>query len=178
MQELPGQTGGQGQQMQVAQIYNALVYDANKTLLWEKSWSVQEYGFELYKKSADLGDLVANYWVGVLYHRGQGVEKDVKTAIKYLEAARDKGNCQADYELFDIYAREESFEDYPKAYGYFLDAIENGFTSFQELQDFFKKNIKELTPVFLKRKHSEELKLDSDEEIINLHDAMVNELMK
>ena len=32
------------------EIYNALVYDANKTLLWEKSWSVQEYGFELYKK--------------------------------------------------------------------------------------------------------------------------------
>jgi hypothetical protein len=136
-----------------------------------------ERGFELYKKSAELGDLVANYWVGVLYHRGQGVDKDVKTAIKYLETAREKGNCQADYELFDIYAREESYEDYPKAYNYFLDAIENGFTSFQELQDFFKKNIKELTPAFLKRKHSEELKLDSDEEIINLHDAMVNELM-
>ena len=32
------------------EIYNALVYDSNKTLLWEKSWSVQEYGFELYKK--------------------------------------------------------------------------------------------------------------------------------
>lgn len=76
-------------------------------------------GFELYKKSADLGDLIANYWVGVLLHRGQGVDKDVKEAIKYLEKASELGNVQADYELFDVYAREEGYEDLPKAYNYF-----------------------------------------------------------
>ena len=51
-----------------------------------------ERGFELYKKAADLGDLVACYWVGVLCHRGQGVDKDVKTGVKYLEKARSLGN--------------------------------------------------------------------------------------
>jgi TPR repeat protein len=136
-----------------------------------------ERGFELYKKSAELGDLIANYWVGVLLHRGQGVEKEVKEGIKYLEKASELGNVQADYELFDIYAREEGFEDLPKAYNYFCDAIENGFTSFQELQEFFKKNIDVLKDTFLQRKHSEELKLDSNDEIQNLHDAYTNDLM-
>lgn len=134
-------------------------------------------GFELYKKAADLGDLIAGYWVGVLYHRGQGTEKDVKTAIGYLEKSRESGNCQADYELFDIYAREEGFEDLPKAYNYFADAVENGFTSFDEFNTFFKKNIAVLKDQFIKRKNYEELKLDADEEIQNLHDAYSNELM-
>lgn len=136
-----------------------------------------ERGFELYRKAADIGDLIACYWVGVLLHRGQGVDKDIKEAVKYLEKGVELGNCQADYELFDIYAREEGWEDLPKAYNHFCDAVENGYTSFQELQDFFNKNIDTLKDVFLKRKNNEEIKLDSDEEIKNLHDAYINELM-
>lgn len=128
-------------------------------------------------KAADLGDLIANYWVGVLLHRGQGTEKDIKEALRYLEKGKDLGNVQADYELFDIYAREEGYENFPKAYNYFCDAIENGYTSFQELQDFFKKNTEVLRDEFLKRKNYEELKIDSDEEIMNLHEAYINELM-
>ncbi|CAI2368363.1 unnamed protein product [Moneuplotes crassus] len=134
-------------------------------------------GFELYKKAADLGDLIACYWVGVLLHRGQGADKDIKEAIKYLEKASELGNVQADYELFDTYAREEGYEDHPKAYNYFCDAIENSYTSFQELQDYFKKNIDVLKGEFLKRKHNEDLKIDSDEEILNLHDAYITEHM-
>ena len=134
-------------------------------------------GFELYKKSAELGDLIANYWVGVLYHRGLGVDKDLTESIRYLERAVELGNCQADYELFDIYAREEDKLNLPLAYDYFCSAVENGFTSFQELIEFFKKNVTELRDHFLKRKHSEELKLDSEEEVLNLHNAYVNEMM-
>jgi len=136
-----------------------------------------ERGYELYKESAELGDVIANYWVGVLLHRGQGVDKDVKQAIKYLENGSKLGNCQADYELFDIYAREEGSEDLPKAYNYFCDAIENGYTSFQEHQDFFNKNIDALKDTFIKRKHYEEMKLDTNEKILNLHDVYVKDLM-
>lgn len=143
----------------------------------KKDYRAVSRGFELYKKSAELGDVIANYWVGVLLHRGQGVEKDVREAIKYLEKAVELGNCQADYELFDIYAREEGFENLTLAYDHFCNAVENGYTSFQELQDFFKKNTEALKDHFLKRKHYEELKLDSDEEVQNLHDAYTNEMM-
>lgn len=45
------------------------------------------------------------------------------------------------------------------------------------MQDFFKKNIDALKDTFLQRKHNEELKIDSNEEIQNLHDAYTNELM-
>lgn len=45
------------------------------------------------------------------------------------------------------------------------------------MQDFFKKNVDTLKGEFFKRKHSEELKIDSNEEVLNLHDAYVNELM-
>lgn len=136
-----------------------------------------ERGFELYKKAADLGDLISCYWVGVLRHRGQGADKDMSESIKYLNKGVELGNVQADYELFDIYAREEGFIDLPRAYDHLCSAIENGFTSFQELQDFFKKNVSELKDHFLKRKKYEEIKVDSEEEILNLHDAYVNELM-
>jgi len=55
--------------------------------------------------------------------------------------------------------------------------MENGVTMFTECQKFFKDNIETLKSVFLRRKKIDEGR--SNEEIINIHDAYVNEhLMK
>lgn len=41
--------------------------------------------FETYVKSTELGDIVVgSYWVGVLYFKGNGVEKNLDKAIEYL----------------------------------------------------------------------------------------------
>ena len=110
----------------------------------QKSDSNVQKAFELYKKAADIGDLIAKYWVGVLYHRGSGVEKDLDKAIVYLTAASELGNSQADHELFDIYCREPEKKDMEKGYNYLLDAMENGITAFADATNIFKENLKEL----------------------------------
>lgn len=53
--------------------------------------------FETYVKSTELGDIVVgSYWVGVLYFKGNGVEKNLDKAIEYLTQSSVAGNSHAD----------------------------------------------------------------------------------
>ncbi len=53
--------------------------------------------FELYKRAADLGDVLAQYNTGVCYHLGQGVERNDKLAMHYLGLAAHGGDCDAQF---------------------------------------------------------------------------------
>lgn len=72
-----------------------------------------------------------------------------------------------------MYSTEPEFKDIPRAYLHLLDAMENGVTAFTDIQAFFKTNIDVLKGVFLERRKI--TGLDTNEEIINIHDAYVNE---
>jgi TPR repeat protein len=43
--------------------------------------------------SADQECVIGMHWIGVFYHEGFGVSKDLKKAIDFLEKAANKGNC-------------------------------------------------------------------------------------
>jgi len=43
------------------------------------------------KKQANNGDARAQYNLGIMYKKGQGVEKDYKEAVKWFELAADQG---------------------------------------------------------------------------------------
>ena len=48
--------------------------------------------FEYFKKAANLGNVEAHYHLAVLYHEGQGVEKDEGKAIQHTEEASIGGH--------------------------------------------------------------------------------------
>lgn len=50
-----------------------------------------------YMISADEGDVIGMHWVGVFYHEGYGVGKNIEKAINYLEKAAAAGNGQSLY---------------------------------------------------------------------------------
>ena len=55
--------------------------------------------FEYFTKAAELGDAVAHYNLSVMYHLGQGVEKDEKKKGYHLEKAAIGGHVSARHHL-------------------------------------------------------------------------------
>jgi len=45
-----------------------------------------------YMTSAEQGDIVGQHWLGVFYHEGFGVTKNITKAIEYLTKSADAGN--------------------------------------------------------------------------------------
>lgn len=54
--------------------------------------------------SAEQGDVVGMHWIGVFYHEGFGVAKNVKKAIDFLTRAANLGNGQSLYQLYLIHS--------------------------------------------------------------------------
>ena len=55
--------------------------------------------FEYYTKAAELGVAGAHYNLSVMYHLGQGVDKDEKKYVYHLEVAAVRGHVDARYHL-------------------------------------------------------------------------------
>jgi TPR repeat protein len=66
----------------------------------EKSKLAAKY----YMSSSESGDIIGSHWIGVFYHEGFGVTKNVKKAIEYLSKAAAAGNGQSMYQLYTIYS--------------------------------------------------------------------------
>jgi len=89
-----------------------------------------------YAMSAEQGDIVGTHWIGVFYHEGFGVSKDISKAIEHLTLSSNRGNGQSHYQLFLIHSgKEGQVDDYKnpdKAYNYLVKAIQHGVTYFDE----------------------------------------------
>lgn len=132
--------------------------------------------------SAEQGDVIGMHWIGVFYHEGFGVTKDIAKAIEYLSKAAAIGNCQSMYQLHLIKSgfdgQDDNFKDVEDSYKWLLKGITNGATFFDDAIKYFKANFEILAPGFLAQK-----KLDIDAadeskkaEILNMHDAGINEI--
>jgi len=58
-----------------------------------------EGAFEYYTKAAALGDMEAHNNIAGLYHKGEGVEKDMKKAVYHMEEAAIGGHPKARHNL-------------------------------------------------------------------------------
>ncbi len=86
-----------------------------------------DYG-NAYKLScllAEGDDLKAIRFLGWLYARGEGCEKDKNKAITFFDRAAKRGDAEALFGIATIYYEEK---DYSKAIFYLEGAKENGFT--------------------------------------------------
>ena len=56
-----------------------------------------QYGCELLKKTADVNDIAAQYYMAVCYEQGFGIDKDLKQAFKMYRKAAERGLPDAMY---------------------------------------------------------------------------------
>ena len=69
-----------------------------------------ELAFEYLTKAAELGDALAHYLLSLFYRDGQGVEKDEKKGLYYLEEAAIAGVPEARYNLAMLEGKNERYD--------------------------------------------------------------------
>lgn len=55
--------------------------------------------FEYYQKAAEKGYAQAQFYLGLCYHNGDGVEKNLSEAVIWFRKAADQGFAKAQYDL-------------------------------------------------------------------------------
>lgn len=68
-----------------------------------KSSDIEKRFKNYYEKAADKGDANAQYYIGKLYYKGKGIEKDYKKAFEYLKKAAEQGHVDAQYYVGKLY---------------------------------------------------------------------------
>ncbi|ATX81573.1 Sel1 repeat-containing protein [Mariprofundus ferrinatatus] len=75
---------------------------------------------ELFLEAAEQGNRPAQYFLGLIYARGDGVEKDMNKAFMWLEKASMGGHPKAVYHLAEMYVHGEGTSiDHVKAMAWF-----------------------------------------------------------
>ncbi len=83
--------------------------------------------FEETKKSAEQGDAQAQYNLGLMYYKGDGVIKDLTEAINWCRKAAEQGDVQAQYNLGTMYDKGDGVEkDLVEAAKWYRKAAEQG----------------------------------------------------
>jgi TPR repeat protein len=59
---------------------------------------------KFYQMSAEQGDVIGTHWLGVFYHEGFGVNKNITKAIELLQRSGAAGNGQSLYQLYLIHS--------------------------------------------------------------------------
>ena len=71
----------------------------------------------LLRPLADQGDASAQYDLGLMYAKGQGVPQDYAEAVKWFRKAADQGDPSAQYDLGVLYAEGQGVsQDYVQAH--------------------------------------------------------------
>lgn len=131
-----------------------------------------------YSISSEQGCQIGIHWMGVFYHLGFGVAKNLDKAIELLTRACKQGNGQSMYQLGCVYTFEEApHRDLKKAYLIIEKAVLRGVSFFDEFHALFRDNYDELSPLFLASKKPTTL-IDTTikADVLNLHAAYLGEM--
>jgi hypothetical protein len=81
---------------------------------------------------ADQGDAMAQYNLGVMYAKGEGVPQDYAEAVKWYRKAADHGWADAQYNLGVMYYNGRGVpQDYAEAVKWFRKAADQGYANAQ-----------------------------------------------
>ena len=84
---------------------------------------------EYYEDAANQGMAAAQYALGGLYLKGNGVQRNYDKALEYFKRAANQGMAAAQYALGDLYLKGNGVQrNYDKALEYFKRAANQGFT--------------------------------------------------
>jgi TPR repeat protein len=82
---------------------------------------------EEYKTQGERGDAVAQFKVGLIYYKGQGVPRDYLEALQWFKKAALKGHPLAQFNVGYMYEKGEGMpQDYVEAARYYRQAAERG----------------------------------------------------
>jgi TPR repeat protein len=94
---------------------------------------------EYLRKAAELGDALAHYHLSIIYHFGDGVEKDEDKEVYHLEEAAIRGHPRARYILGNVEVDNGRFE---RAKNHYIIAANLGdHDSLQELMALYKHGL-------------------------------------
>ena len=83
--------------------------------------------FNEMKRLAEQGDTEAQYNLGRIYNKGEGVTKNYKEAFKWYSLAANQGDASAQYSLGNMYLDGKGvIQDDKEAYKWFLLACVYG----------------------------------------------------
>ncbi len=101
-----------------------------------KGWQAYQQGefataLEQWTSSANDGDAVAQYNIGVMYDEGTGVERDVAKVIEWWSHAADQGHLMAQHNLALLFIERGGDGDFDEAAFWLKRAAANGFVRSQ-----------------------------------------------
>ncbi len=95
-----------------------------------------------WKPLAEKGDATAQFNLGLMYRKGEGVPQDYKTAVKWYTLAAEQGHADAQYNLGWMYHNGEGVpQDYVYAHMWGNIAASNGDEDGGELRDAVAKEM-------------------------------------
>ncbi len=77
-----------------------------------------EKAFEWYQKAADQGSINAQFHLGLMYHKGLGVEANYEKAVEWYQKAVDQGHARARKCLIQIKMENGTYQ-YKKRISHF-----------------------------------------------------------
>ncbi len=95
----------------------------------EAAYASRDYksAYPEFRKAADQGHAGAQYHLGAMYRRGQGVRTDPVEAVGWYRKAAEQGHAQAEFWLGWMYGRGRGIEkDYAEAARWYGKAAEQG----------------------------------------------------
>ncbi|MBT6449506.1 MAG: PQQ-binding-like beta-propeller repeat protein [Verrucomicrobiales bacterium] len=103
--------------------------------------STTSSGFEETKAKAEAGNVDAQYNLGEMYRKGEGVEQDFKEVVKWYQKAAGQGNAPAQSNLGVMYYNGKGVEqDFKEAVKWYQKAADQGNTSAQSNLGFMYAN--------------------------------------
>ena len=90
-------------------------------------------GFRL-SQSADRDDPVVQFYLGVCYDNGYGVDKDSREAVRWYRKAADNGSLSAQFNLGVMYSRGDGIEkDEAESEKWYRKAADGGYEKAKEM---------------------------------------------
>lgn len=87
-----------------------------------------EQAFYYFRTAAEMGHLMAQYNLGLMYIKGTGTEKSPEMAVKYFEMAAEGGLANAQFDLGLLYYQGDGVEkSYEMAVKYWKMAADQGY---------------------------------------------------
>jgi hypothetical protein len=129
-----------------------------------------------FKLAQEYGCMLGNHWMGIHSFMGKGMDRNVKDAHTYFKAACKIGNCQSEYQLYLVYTLDAELKDPVKAYKHLTNALQQGLTRFEDMQNFFNNNYEALAETFVGRQAPGVTDVSKKEENLSMHAAFVNDI--
>ena len=94
----------------------------------EKAAEIASKGVEMNADVPQLKELCLNnlFEIGLMYYQGNGVEKNIASAIRHWEKGATLGSASCMYVLGQVYELEETMRDYTKSLKYYRSAADLG----------------------------------------------------